>query len=365
MTALAQPPATPMDLPRRAAMVRQALEEHELDALVVTDLTSVRWLSGFTGSHGLLSATADALTLFTDGRYADQGPAQVAEAGAEVVIGTDLVAGLAAAVHGERIGLEAGDISWAMQRRLTEALDATLVPTTELLVGLRARKDAGELARIEHAAAITDHTLADVVPMLGEGVTEREVGRALDAGVRALGATNSAYETIVASGPNGALPHARPTDRVIGNGDLVVIDVGALYDGYRSDMTRTFLVGEATDVQRRQVEVVREAQAAGVAAVRAGVAVRDIDAACREVIAEAGWQDRFTHGTGHGVGLDIHEHPRLNSRSDDVLDTHMVVTVEPGVYLPGEGGVRWEDLLIVTDDGSEPVTHSPKDPYGW
>ncbi len=192
--------------------------------------------------------------------------------------------------------------------------------------------------------------------------TERDIALALDSGMRSRGATGPAYETIVASGPNGALPHARPTDRVIEPGDLVVIDVGALVDGYRSDMTRTFVIGEPTPTQERQLAVVLESQAAGAAVVAAGVPAQDVDAACRAVIDQAGWADRFTHGTGHGVGLDIHEQPRINRVSTDVLAAGQFVTVEPGVYLAGQGGVRWEDLLLVTEDGAESFSGAPKDP---
>jgi len=355
-----------LDVEARSARVRAFLETQGLDALAVTTLTNVRWLTGFTGSNGAALITDAELVLITDGRYADQAPTELEAAGvgADVLVMTDPVGGiLEAAATCTRLGLEADNISWADQRRLAEQAGALeLVPTTDALVALRATKDSGELARIRAAAAITDATLASVRPMLAESPTERDIAFALDQGLRLRGATSPAYETIVASGPNGALPHGRPSERRVQEADLIVIDVGAVVDGYRSDMTRTFVVGEPTAAQQRQLDVVLEAQRAGVATVKAGVDAKTVDAACRDVITDAGWADAFTHGTGHGVGLDIHERPRVNSRTSDVLEAGMVVTVEPGVYLPGIGGVRWEDLLSVTDAGAEVLTTSAKQP---
>ena len=199
-------------------------------------------------------------------------------------------------------------------------------------------------------------------PLLADGITERDFALELDFQIRRLGAAGNSFETIVASGPNGAKPHARPSTRRIDEGELVVLDFGALVDGYCSDMTRTVCVGEPAKPElRRMVDAVAEAQRAGVAAVRAGVAAKDVDAACRAVITDAGWGDAFVHSTGHGVGLDIHEHPLLGKTSTATLDAGYVVTVEPGVYLPGLGGVRIEDTVVVTSDGCRPLTNSPKD----
>jgi len=199
-----------------------------------------------------------------------------------------------------------------------------------------------------------------VRPLLADGVTEQDFALELDMTIRKLGASGNSFETIVASGPNGAKPHARPSSRVIGAGDLVVIDFGALVDGYCSDMTRTVMVGEPTPDQQRMLDVVAASQRAGVDAVRAGVDVRDIDAACRAVIDEAGWGDAFLHATGHGVGLEIHERPRVAATGDATLAAGHVVTVEPGVYLPEHGGVRIEDTVVVTGDGCRPLTHTAK-----
>ena len=355
----------PMAVGDRAPRVRATFDAAGVDALLVTSIVNVCWLTGFGGSNGVLFVGCDDLVLLTDGRYGDQAGAQLRAAGveAEVIVDNDLFnAVVPLCDHVGRVGLEADDISWAQQRQLAAATTAELVPLTATLQRLRAVKDAGEVARIQAAAAIADRALADVVTLLTERPTEREVAHHLDQTMWAYGASGPAYETIVASGPNAALPHARPSHRTIEQGDLVIIDVGAMVEGYRSDMTRTFVIGEPTDHQQRQLDVVLAAQQAGVARAAPGVPTRQIDDACRVCITEAGWGEQFLHGTGHGVGLDIHELPRVSRRSEDVLEAGMVVTVEPGVYLRGEGGVRWEDLLLITAGGAQPLTSSPKSP---
>ena len=357
-----------MDTAGRLGRLRRGLEPAGCDALLVTSLTNVRYLTGFTGSAGTLLVTPDAAVLLTDGRYRTQSEEQLHAAGvdARVVIATlpgqrealgRAAAGLA------RIGLEAASVTWAAQRTLADEVltDAELVATTGLVEALRRVKDAGELARIGRAARIADAALGAVAPMLAEGRTEAEVGLALDFAMRRLGASEPAFETIVASGPNGAKPHARPSDRPIRPGEPVVVDFGATVDGYRSDMTRTLCVGEPRDpAAARMYEVVRASQAAGVGAVRAGAAAADVDRACRDLIAEAGWAEAFVHSTGHGVGLDIHEAPAVAATSADTLEEATVVTVEPGVYLPEHGGVRIEDTVVVTPEGCRALTAFPK-----
>ena len=358
----------PMDIAARADRLRSAMAGAEVPALLVTHLTSIRYLTGFTGSAALLVVSEDGLTFVTDGRYGQQAEAQLGAAGVDAQIEVsstgqrDVVAGAVAASGAARLGLEAESVTWAAQRAYDETWfpDVELVPTTGLVAGLRLVKDDGELARLERAAAIADAALAQVRGRLLDRPTETEFGLELDAAMRALGAEDVSFETIVASGPNGALPHHRPGHRTVVDGDLVVVDFGALVDGYHSDMTRTLSVGELTDTQQRMWDVVHEAQAAGVAAVAAGTEAKAVDAACREVIAAAGWEEAFLHGTGHGVGLDIHEDPRVAKTSAATLVDRCVVTVEPGVYLPAHGGVRIEDTVIVTPDGCRPITLTPK-----
>jgi Xaa-Pro aminopeptidase len=357
----------PMAIAPRVGRLRDLMDEAGCDALLVTHLTNIRYLTGFTGSAALLLVLPDELVFVTDGRYRDQSREQLAASGVEArieVTATEQDARVADAAGGvARVGLEATHVTWAAKRTYASKVfdGATLVATDGLVERLRAVKDDGEVARIEHACGIADDALAAVLPRLAEEPAERDFGLELDTTMRRLGAADVSFETIVAAGPNGAKPHARPTDRRIREGDLVVIDFGALYDGYHSDMTRTVSVGEPTPTQRRMDEVVRAAQAAGVAAVRPGVTGQAVDRVCRDVIAEAGWAEAFLHGTGHGVGLDIHEDPRVSTTATATLEPGHVVTVEPGVYLPEHGGVRIEDTVVVTPDGCRPLTTAPKE----
>ena len=357
-----------MEVADRAGRLAAMLGEAEVDALLVTNLTNIGYLTGFTGSAALLLVTPGGLTFVTDGRYGQQATEQLAAAGVEAVIEVDnlkqreIVTAAVAAGRVARLGLEAQAVTWAAQRTYDETWfpDIELVATTNLVEGLRLVKDDGEIDRIGAACAIADAALAAVRPRLAERPTEIELGLELDSAMRHLGAQDVSFETIVASGPNGALPHHRPARRTIVEGDLVVIDFGALVDGYHSDMTRTVMVGEPTATQALMYEVVVEAQAAGVAAVAAGVEAKDVDEACRAVIEDAGWGEAFLHSTGHGVGLDIHEDPRVARTSTATLVDRCVVTVEPGVYLPEHGGVRIEDTVVVTPDGCRPITLTHK-----
>jgi Xaa-Pro aminopeptidase len=362
-----------MDVADRTARLRAQLADVPCDALLVTNLTNIRYLTGFTGSAALLLVPTNDTTesvFVTDGRYRDQAAGQLAAAGvaARTVVGLEEDArrqALASAARGlRRLALEAENVSWAQQRRFAGEWfpDAELVPTDGLVESLRLVKDAGEVARIQAACGMADAALAAVRHRLGEGVTEAEVALELEWQMRRLGAEGRSFETIVASGPNAAMPHHRAGSRRVVEGDLVVLDFGALVDGYHSDMTRTVMVGVASDTQSRMYDVVREAQAAGVAAVKAGAEARSVDDACRSVIREAGWDRAFLHATGHGVGLDIHEPPRVATTADAMLADGQVVTVEPGVYLAEHGGVRIEDTVVVTPEGCRTLTLAPKDP---
>jgi len=363
----------PMDVAGRADRLRALLpaSDEPCDALLVTKLVNIRYLTGFTGSAAMLLVLADRLLFVTDGRYTDQAAEELAAACVEADIRTlPTAAGqyevLGTAAAGLRLGLEAQAVSWATQREMASTYLRSvreLVPTTGLVESLRAVKDEGETARIEAAAAIASAALVNVRDLLESEPTEHEFGLAIDTEIRRLGAEGTSFETIVASGPNGAKPHHRAaaSSRRIREGDLVVIDYGALVDGYCSDMTRTISMGEPGPTQARMLEVVLAAQQAGVDAVRAGAAAVAVDEACRKVIGEAGWAGAFSHGTGHGVGLEIHEDPRVSWSSTATLAAGHVVTVEPGVYLPEHGGVRIEDTVIVTADGCRPLTHAPKD----
>ncbi len=357
-----------IDVSGRLDQVRAAFDPAEIEALVVTSPTNIRWLTGFTGSSATVVVTPTDAQLFTDSRYTLRAPAELEAAGsqAQVVSSLQLGDGVRSVIGDPcRVGLEADHITWAQQRTVdtTWLPDHSVVATSEIIAGLRAVKLPGEIARIRAAAAIVDQALGSVQHRLTESITERQFAAELDAAIRAGGAEDLGFDTIVASGPNAALPHARPTERTIEAGDLIIIDVGARLDGYGSDMTRTFVAGgELSDEQRRWYDAVIAAQAAGVAAVKAGVDEKFIDDECRRVLADHELVDAFIHGTGHGIGLEIHENPILSTRASGILRSGYVVTVEPGAYLPELGGIRIEDSVVVTESGCDPITLSPKSP---
>lgn len=371
----------PMDMAGRANLVRELMGEAGCEALLVSNRSNVRYLSGFSGSAGMVLVRPDDTVLVTDGRYAAQAEREVAASGAPVRVAAlwasqqlDLLGELVKGVG--RVGVEADHVSWAAATAWSEgwAKDVELVATSGVVEGLREGKDAGEIARVAAAAAVADAALAAVAPMLagrtpgGPGhLTEVELAVALDSEMRRLGAEGPAFETIVASGPNGAEPHHHPAARKIEPGDLVTVDFGARVDGYCSDMTRTVVAGEAAPAPelRRVAAVVLASQDAGLSAVRAGVAAVEVDRACREVIEAAGFGELFVHRTGHGVGLDVHEPPWLGGPSEDILSCGQVVTVEPGVYVPGLGGARTEDTVVVTEAGCEILTKTPKEVYSF
>jgi Xaa-Pro aminopeptidase len=359
----------PMDVAARAERLRAGFDQAGVDALLVTRLPNVAYLTGFTGSAAMLLVGPEDLVFVTDGRYAEQSAEQLGAAGvpARIEVRVSQAAhrdAMSDAARGfARLALEAHGVTWAQQRAFaTEWFpDAELVATEHLVEDLRRIKEPGEVARIHAACAIADDALAVVGPSLTERATEQEVALRLEFEMRARGASGTSFDTIVASGPNSAKPHARPSSRRIEPGDPVVVDFGCVVDGYCSDMTRTFSVGDPGPDVRRVYEVVQTAQQTGRDAVTAGADCAQVDKACRDVIDAAGWGDAFVHGTGHGVGLEIHEAPRVAATARDTLATGYVVTVEPGVYLPGTGGVRIEDTVVVTDEGADVLTAFPKD----
>ncbi len=360
-----------MDFAGRLDRARAAMADQGCDALVISNLVNVRYLCGFTGSAGLLVVQADDAVVVTDGRYLTQAPAELQAAGAPVRVEVrptgeqgQALAQLAGGVR--RLGLEAEHIAWGRQRHFarTWAAAVELVPTDGLVEGLRRGKDAGELARIGAAAHIADRALHSVRAVLDTRPTEAEFALALDTEMRRLGAAAPAFETIVAAGPNGAEPHHRPSARPVERGDLVVVDFGARFDGYCSDMTRCLWAGAGPGPVPARLaavlEIVLAAQEAGIATVADGRPAVEVDRACRAVIEAAGMGEFFVHGTGHGVGLDVHEAPWARAASEDILFSGQVVTVEPGVYIPGLGGARIEDTVVVTGSGCEVLTMTPK-----
>jgi Xaa-Pro aminopeptidase len=336
------------------------LAEKELDRFLVTDLVNVRYLTGFGGTNGACVCGAGERIFLTDFRYSERAEAEV-EDWEVVTVSGDWLGGIAERL-GARTGFEDTQMAVRTFERLGEKLPegAELVGAGGTVEKLRRVKDAGELEKIAAAAKLADEVWRWSLERGLAGRGELDVAHAAEARMRELGAEPS-FPTIVAAGPNGALPHAEPGEREIGRGELVVFDMGAKLDGYCSDGTRTFATGEPGERGRRVYETVREAQAAALGAVRAGAKAEAVDEVARDLIDAAGHGERFGHGLGHGVGLEVHEEPRVSPRSEDVLEAGEVVTVEPGIYLPGELGVRIEDLVAVTAEGHRNLSGLPKE----
>jgi len=354
----------------RRDRLRATAAANGLDAVLVTNLLNVRYLTGFTGSNGALLVRTDGPDVFgTDGRYTTQAGTQVPDV--ELLVDRGTVPALArAALSGgaTRLGYESHVVTVdelrGLERLIGEAGAAVeLVSVRQTVETLRAVKDETEIEALRRACAVADRALAELAAegALRPGRTELQVGRELDARMLALGAESPSFETIVAAGANSAIPHHRPDSTVLRDGDFLKLDFGATVDGYHSDMTRTLVLGHAADWQREVYELVAASQAAGRAALAVGADVTAVDAASRDVIVAAGHGEHFTHGLGHGVGLEIHEAPGISALGAGTLAAGMAVTVEPGVYLPGHGGVRIEDTLIVTDDEPELLTLTSKE----
>ncbi|HVE99074.1 MAG TPA: aminopeptidase P family protein [Mycobacteriales bacterium] len=348
---------------RRRAALRAALAAEGIEAALVTRLVNVRYLTGFTGSNGALLIAADTTVLTTDGRYTTQSAQQAPDVERLITaaVTTDLVRRACAGGAG-RIGFEAHDVTVEAHGRLVAAAEgAELTPLGCAVEKLRAVKDEDEIDLIRAACRAADDAFAELVGTRLEGRTEKAIRDDLESRMRVHGADAPSFETIVASGPNSAIPHHRPTDRVVHRGDFVKLDFGALVAGYHSDMTRTVVVGPPADWQRDLHALVSAAQQAGIDALRAGAVSAAVDKVARDVIDDAGHGEEYTHSLGHGVGLEIHEAPSLRADGPDTLADLMPVTVEPGIYLPDRGGVRIEDLLVVRPAGPEALTTAAKD----
>jgi Xaa-Pro aminopeptidase len=344
------------------------MRARELDALLVSAPANVRYLSGYTGSNGLALLTVagaqERHSFFTDFRYETQAEEEVAAVFVRTIAPLDLL-GLVvdALADGGRVGFDENHLSVSQHSRLEELLEgrSELVAAGGIVEALREVKDDEELARIAAAARLADDALGEVLEGGLTGRTERELAIELELRMRRLGADGPSFATIVAAGAHAALPHAQPRDVAVGGGELVTIDWGAFHEGYCSDCTRTFAAGTTTERQREIYELVLAAQEQGLAALRAGRAGKEVDASARRVIEEAGQGEHFGHGLGHGVGIEVHEGPRLSRfRADALLRAGNVVTVEPGVYLPGELGVRIEELAVVTEEGYRVLSSLPR-----
>ena len=364
-------------VPGRIERLRASLREQGLGAMLITNPENRRYLSGVTGhdsgadSAGPLLVTQEGMTLITDGRYTEQAEHECP--GLTIVKREGKLAPLLAQTlietGAESISFEATHVTVAARDDLADALKEkagekptpTLVATRSLVEPLRAIKDADELAAIERAVAITDETFLHLCGYLRAGLTEKQVAQEIERYMLEHGADGLAFESIVASGPNAALPHAVPTDRALDVGEPITIDMGARYAGYCSDMTRTVCLGVPGDEAQKIYDLVLDAQEVCEAGIRPGMTGQQADALARDTFKAAERGEQYLHGTGHGLGLEIHEDPRLSQFADDsVIEAGAVITVEPGLYIAGWGGVRIEDTALVTDDGIRVLTRSPK-----
>ena len=341
----------------RQEALRAAIAREGLDALLVTHLANIRYLTGFTGSAGLLLVRPSDAVLITDFRYATQAPHEAGNAAIVEIDQTSVwqrLGRLFSATPPAVLGIEAHALTVRDAERVREATKGRVQPTSDLVERLRARKDPGEVAAIRAAATLAQEALAEVLPAVRSGQTELEIAAVLEGALRRRGSEWHPFSTIVASGPRAALPHARTSSRTVERGDWLLLDFGAQVDGYCADLTRTVLVGARADERQRTVyELVRSAQERALMNLRPDMTGRDADALAREVIGARGFADAFGHSLGHGLGLEVHEAPRLAPTAEAPLPAHAVVTVEPGIYLPGWGGVRLEDDVYLAPQGPE------------
>jgi Xaa-Pro aminopeptidase len=357
----------------RADRLAELLAERALEALLVGDLVrpgdsgpdamaNLRWLTGFTGTSGLAIVGPHERTFLTDFRYTERAARELSKDFDRATVDRELLGDVAKRLRGQ-VGYDEAQTSVKSLRKLEDEVPAgtELVAAGGLVERLRRHKDPEELERIAEAARLADAAYEWVYERGVVGRTEREVMLGAHQRMRELGADDPSFPAIVAAGENSALPHHDSSDREVGAGEVLLIDMGARLDGYCSDCTRTVITGEVEDEVREVYELVRHAQRAGLEAIRAGVGAREADAAARDVIEAAGQGERFGHGLGHGVGLEVHETPRLSRKSDQTLEPGDVVTVEPGVYLPNRFGIRIEDLVTVTDDGCRNLSRVPKE----
>lgn len=358
-------------LQRRQERLRQRLADLEADGLLVTNLTSVRYLSGFTGSAGLLLFLPDGRHFISDGRYQEQARLEVADFQIHIDTGDTWRKGQGlfgfirerGLLNGSpRLAFEADHVPVSRFSDWDELFPSVeWVETTQLVAGLAVIKDKEELAALTEAVRITDRVFEEIKNDLKPGTIEREVAARLAYLIRHYGSEGDSFDAVVASGRRGALPHARPSGKSLDPGDFVVLDFGARYGGYHADMTRTVCIAEATDKHYEFYNTVLEAQRLGIAAARDNVPASQVDAACRDYITEKGYGKYFPHSTGHGVGLEVHTLPRISRESSDVLEADMVVTIEPGIYLPDWGGVRIEDDVLIGKDESVPLNQTTRE----
>jgi Xaa-Pro aminopeptidase len=347
---------------KRFKWVANLLVDNDLDGFMVTSLENVRYLSGFTGSDATLILTKDQKCLLTDSRYTTQAQGETHDY--EIVEYAKKMQGYIDVISNgkiERLGIESQHMTHALYSELTEKLNKTrLIPLDEEIRTARVRKDASEIHHLKRAIAIAEKALQNNLHLVKPGVPEKELAREVEFEMRRLGAESLAFDTIVASGYRGALPHGKASEKRLEKGDLIVIDFGARFDGYHSDETCTVCLGHPTREQKRVYSVVKEAHDRAISFIKPGVAFQEVDRMARQYIDDQGYGSRFGHGLGHGVGLAVHEEPRISFDSNGVIETGMVFTVEPGIYIADWGGVRIEDMVLVKREGCEVLTRVDK-----
>ncbi len=345
--------------------LRQRFDAAGIDGLLVTNGQNRRYLTQFTGTYGVVLISKDQAKLLTDFRYTAQAKAQAKDFDIVFLPTKDSVYREVARLSEEmgitRLGFEADNLTYALHRKYGEAAKTEMVATSGVVESLRLIKTPEELSKIQTAAQIADAAFAHIIDYLRPGITELEVSNELEMFMRKQGASGSAFDMIIASGHRSALPHGVASSKQIERGDMVTMDFGALYEGYRSDITRTVAVGEPSAQLKDIYGIVLEARNRAVAGIRPGITGREADAFARDYITEKGYGERFGHGMGHGVGLDIHEEPFMSTSCTAIIQPGMVLTVEPGIYIPDLGGVRIEDDIVVTEEGNQVLTHSPRD----
>ena len=348
----------------RLAALRELLPSSSVDGLLITRPENRRYITGFTGSAGVALVSQNHAFFVTDFRYVEQATYQapefqIVQHGLKI---EDTLCQLAQEAGIGRLGFEKDVVTFKQHETLSSALSGVrLVPCEGLVEALREVKDENETELIRQAEAIGDAAFSHILSIMKPGMTEIDVALELEWFMRKNGAEGIGFDVIVASGPRGAMPHGVASDKKLAQGDLVVLDFGAVYNGYRGDMTRTVSLGKATSLQRRVYDIVLRAQEAALEAIAPGKTGQEIDGIARGIIEEAGYGDNFGHGLGHGVGLAVHEEPRLSVTGTKELRPGMVVTVEPGIYLPGLFGIRIEDLVVVQEGGVRNLTRSPKE----
>ncbi|MDF2521200.1 MAG: aminopeptidase family protein [Clostridia bacterium] len=349
---------------KRLAKLRERLAANNLDAAFLYSKENRRYISGFTGSTGYVVVTANKAYFITDFRYKDQAQNQCK--GFEVIIhgSTTLMSEIKNAIQGsnvKRLGIEDGFMTASMYENLKSNLEGVeIAPLKDTLEAIRMIKDADEIANIEKAASIADEAFKHMLDFIKPGLTEQEVALELEYTMKKLGATDLSFESIVASGVRSSLPHGVFTDKVINNGEFLTLDFGCVYNGYCSDMTRTVFVGKADEKQKKIYNIVLEAELKVLEHIKPGMTGKDVDKVARDIITKEGYGENFGHGLGHGVGLAVHEEPRLSPMGERTLEAGMIVTDEPGIYISEYGGVRIEDLVLVTEDGCRTLSKSPK-----